>query len=105
MKRALSIALMTWILGGCATGTEAPAAAAPCAACAPCAQAAEAPAAPVDEGQVAARLTAAGAESRFATANGVKLHYLHAGKGPAIVLLHGYAETGHMWLPIIAQLA
>jgi pimeloyl-ACP methyl ester carboxylesterase len=44
-------------------------------------------------------------QSRFATVNGVKLHYLVAGKGDPVVLLHGYAETSHMWLPLIAKLA
>lgn len=44
-------------------------------------------------------------QSRFATVDGVKLHYLIAGKGDPIVLLHGYAETSHMWLPLIAKLA
>jgi len=43
-------------------------------------------------------------ESRFANVNGVRLHYLTAGQGDPIVLLHGYAETGHMWRPLIAQL-
>jgi pimeloyl-ACP methyl ester carboxylesterase len=33
------------------------------------------------------------------------MHYLIAGKGDPVVLLHGYAETGHMWLPLIAKLA
>lgn len=36
---------------------------------------------------------------------GVKLHYLTAGKGPALILLHGYAETSRMWRPIIPKLA
>ncbi|WP_441278274.1 alpha/beta fold hydrolase [Tardiphaga sp. 172_B4_N1_3] len=44
-------------------------------------------------------------QSRFATINGVKLHYLIAGKGDPIVLLHGYAETSHMWRSLIAKLA
>jgi pimeloyl-ACP methyl ester carboxylesterase len=44
-------------------------------------------------------------QSRFANVNGVRLHYLAAGKGDPIVLLHGYAETSHMWLPLMAQLA
>src|SRR5258708_4741544 len=44
-------------------------------------------------------------QSRFANVNGVRLHYLIAGKGDPVVLLHGYAETGHMWLPLIAELA
>src|SRR6267142_336004 len=44
-------------------------------------------------------------QSKFADVNGVKLHYLIAGKGDPVVLLHGYAETSHMWLPLIAKLA
>src|ERR1700726_1810061 len=44
-------------------------------------------------------------QSKFAEVNGVKLHYLIAGKGAPVVLLHGYAETSHMWLPLIAKLA
>jgi pimeloyl-ACP methyl ester carboxylesterase len=44
-------------------------------------------------------------QSKFAEVNGVKLHYLIAGKGDPILLLHGYAETSHMWLPLIAKLA
>ena len=44
-------------------------------------------------------------QSRFANVNGVRLHYLVAGKGDPVVLLHGYAETSHMWCPLIAELA
>src|SRR6267378_355721 len=44
-------------------------------------------------------------QSKFVEANGVKLHYLIAGKGDPVVLLHGYAETSHMWLPLIAKLS
>src|SRR5277367_2880685 len=46
-----------------------------------------------------------GPQSEFATVNGVKLHYLREGTGPAVILLHGYAETSHMWLPLIPELA
>ncbi len=42
---------------------------------------------------------------RSATVDGGKLQYLTAGQGPAIVLLHGYAETSRMWRPLIPQLA
>src|SRR2546430_5495643 len=35
----------------------------------------------------------------------VQLHYLSAGHGPAVILLHGYAETSRMWRPLIPQLA
>jgi pimeloyl-ACP methyl ester carboxylesterase len=43
--------------------------------------------------------------SRTAEVDGLKLHYLTAGKGPAVVLLHGYAETSRMWVPLIPLLA
>src|SRR5438046_10706388 len=43
-------------------------------------------------------------ESRFADVNGTRIHYLAAGKGEPIVLLHGYAQTSHMWRPLISQL-
>ena len=44
-------------------------------------------------------------QSRFANVNGARLHYLIAGQGDPVVLLHGYAETSHMWLPLIPKLA
>ena len=44
-------------------------------------------------------------DSRIATVGGVKLHYLTAGQGPAVILLHGYTQTSRMWRPIIPQLA
>ncbi len=44
-------------------------------------------------------------ESRFAEINGVKLHYLTAGKGPAVILLHGYTQSSRMWRPLIPLLA
>lgn len=44
-------------------------------------------------------------KSLEAVVNGVKLHYLRQGSGPAIVLLHGYAETSRMWLPLMPALA
>ena len=43
--------------------------------------------------------------SRTADVNGVKLHYLTAGHGTPLILLHGYAETSRMWRPIIPALA
>jgi len=42
---------------------------------------------------------------RYAEVNGVRLHYAIGGKGSAVVLLHGYAQTGHMWGPIMPELA
>jgi pimeloyl-ACP methyl ester carboxylesterase len=43
--------------------------------------------------------------SRSVDIGGSKLHYLTAGEGPALILLHGYAETSLMWKPIIPLLA
>jgi pimeloyl-ACP methyl ester carboxylesterase len=54
------------------------------------------------------RRTAAGPADfteRFAKVNGVRLRYLIGGRGSPVVLLHGYAETGHMWRPIMPLLA
>ena len=51
-----------------------------------------------------ARRSAHKIKSRFANVNGVRLHYLAAGAGDPVILLHGYAETSHMWLPLIAEL-
>jgi pimeloyl-ACP methyl ester carboxylesterase len=42
--------------------------------------------------------------SRTANVNGVKIHYLTAGHGPAVILLHGYTQTSRMWRPIIPLL-
>ena len=42
---------------------------------------------------------------RFANVNGVKLHYLVAGKGDPVILLHGYAENSHMWRPLMVEVA
>jgi pimeloyl-ACP methyl ester carboxylesterase len=43
--------------------------------------------------------------SRTADVEGVKFHYLTAGHGPPVILLHGYAETSLMWKPLIPALA
>jgi len=40
-----------------------------------------------------------------AEVDGVRLHYLHAGHGPAVILLHGYTQTSRMWRPVIPLLA
>jgi len=50
--------------------------------------------------------TVAGSISgRYADVQGTRLHYLTAGHGPAVLLLHGYAETSRMWRPIMPALA
>ena len=49
--------------------------------------------------------TVAGFSDKFADVNGVRLHYAIGGKGPVVVLLHGFAQTGLMWRPIMPVLA
>lgn len=40
-------------------------------------------------------------QSLTANVNGVKIHYLKAGAGKTpLVLLHGFGETSHMWIPL-----
>src|SRR5262245_60827961 len=43
--------------------------------------------------------------SRKVMVESVKLHYLTAGHGPTLILLHGYTQTSRMWKPIIPLLA
>src|SRR6266403_3177303 len=43
--------------------------------------------------------------SRTAGIDGQHMHYLYAGHGPAVLLLHGFAETSRMWRPLIPLLA
>jgi pimeloyl-ACP methyl ester carboxylesterase len=43
--------------------------------------------------------------SRSADMDGAKVHYTTGGSGPAVILLHGFAETSRMWTPILPTLA
>ena len=36
--------------------------------------------------------------------NGTQIYVRVGGAGPAVLLLHGYGETGDMWAPLAAQL-
>jgi pimeloyl-ACP methyl ester carboxylesterase len=58
-------------------------------------------------GAISARGSAAPAAivSKTAEVDGVKIHYLTAGQGPAVILLHGYTQTSRMWRPVIPLLA
>src|SRR5262249_37448464 len=49
--------------------------------------------------------TATTIAARTATVDGLERAYLVAGRGPTIVLLHGYAETSRMWRPLMPRLA
>ena len=44
-------------------------------------------------------------ESRFAEVDGLRMHYLLAGKeGSPVILIHGYAQNSHMWRPLMTAL-
>jgi pimeloyl-ACP methyl ester carboxylesterase len=43
-------------------------------------------------------------ESRSAQVEGIGIHYLIAGHGPAVILLHGYTQTSRMWRPLMPKL-
>ena len=43
--------------------------------------------------------------TREVATNGTSLHVRIGGAGPAVVLLHGYGETGDMWEPLAEKLA
>lgn len=58
--------------------------------------------APIRAGAAAAQSTI---NSRTAVVEGVKLHYMIAGRGTPLILLHGYAETSLMWRPLLPVLA
>ncbi len=47
----------------------------------------------------------AGFQAKEIEANGATYHVRMGGQGPAVLLLHGYAETGDMWAPLAADLA
>lgn len=44
-------------------------------------------------------------ERKVALVGDVRLHYLQAGAGPALVLLHGWPQTSHCWRLVIDELA
>jgi pimeloyl-ACP methyl ester carboxylesterase len=46
-----------------------------------------------------------GFTEKSATVNGVRINYKIGGQGPAVILLHGYTQTSHMWLPLMPLLA
>ena len=37
--------------------------------------------------------------------DGATIHIRVGGQGPAVVLLHGFGDTGDMWAPVAAALA
>lgn len=47
----------------------------------------------------------AGFRTQEITTNGTTVHVRVGGKGPAVVAIHGYGDTGDMWGPLAAELA
>jgi pimeloyl-ACP methyl ester carboxylesterase len=48
----------------------------------------------------------AGITDAYAEVNGTRLHYVEAGEGPLVVLLHGFPEFWYSWrhqIPVLAQ--
>lgn len=43
-------------------------------------------------------------QTRTVSTNGTELYVRVGGKGPAVVLLHGFGETGDMWSPLAEEL-
>ena len=46
-----------------------------------------------------------GVEHRWATANGIRMHYAEAGEGDPVLLLHGWPQHWWMWRDLIGPLA
>jgi len=44
-------------------------------------------------------------QHRYAQINGIRMHYVEAGSGPTVVLLHGFPENWYSWRHQIAALA
>jgi enoyl-CoA hydratase len=55
--------------------------------------------------EVAKRWAALGFTTRNVSVNGVVLHVAEAGRGPLLILLHGYPQSGEIWRLIAADLA
>lgn len=43
-------------------------------------------------------------QDRYANNNGVKIHYAVEGKGPLVVLIHGFPDYWATWKPLMAEL-
>jgi len=55
-------------------------------------------------GRAGAQTAAKEFVSRDAIIDGTTIHYTTGGSGPAVILLHGFAETSRMWNPILPVL-
>ncbi len=55
--------------------------------------------------RTAASTFAPGFTTHITTVGGRRVYYRVGGHGPTVLLLHGYADTGDMWLPLAPALA
>jgi pimeloyl-ACP methyl ester carboxylesterase len=55
-------------------------------------------------GTASAQMASKQFASHDASIDGASLHYTIGGSGPAVLLLHGFAETSRMWNPILPTL-
>ena len=46
-----------------------------------------------------------GFDHRFATVNGINIHYVDEGEGPLVILLHGYPFLWYLWRHQIKAIA
>jgi pimeloyl-ACP methyl ester carboxylesterase/quercetin dioxygenase-like cupin family protein len=46
-----------------------------------------------------------GFTEKSASVGGVRINYKIGGQGPVVILLHGYTQTSHMWMPLMPRLA
>lgn len=67
--------------------------------------AASVPAAPQGERRATLAKGFDGFDLKLVTANGVEIGYRVAGHGPAVVLIHGFPETGFAWRSVAKSLA
>lgn len=59
--------------------------------------------APVDG--AAALPSVPGSTHRYVSVNGVRYHYVEAGRGEPLVLIHGFPQNWYMWRKLIPELA
>jgi hypothetical protein len=59
------------------------------------------------QGQTSAIVTGLDKEflSETATVNGITLHYVRGGKGPTVILIHGFPQDWFEYRPIMPRLA
>lgn len=46
-----------------------------------------------------------GFKTKIIAANGTHVHVRVGGQGPAVILIHGFGDTGDMWVKLAAELA